>query len=55
MNIETSIKGAFESAEKREMLCKNAKPCPACGTKQVQLKEWIDEVVWKCRKCKHIW
>ena len=47
---------ALALAEKREVWCKSMKPCPECGTKQVQLQDWIDdEPDWKCRHCNHKW
>ena len=43
-------------AKKREEYCKNAKPCPKCGTNQIQLIGWgYNEAEWKCRFCKHRW
>ncbi len=36
---------------KRQALCDNAPTC-ACGSKQVQLVSWIDNVEWRCRECK---
>lgn len=30
------------------------RPCPKCGCKQVQLREWLNPPLhWKCRECKH--
>jgi len=49
MEISTSI----DLAKKREWLCKNSPRCPKCKTQQVQLKDWIEAVIWKCRICKH--
>lgn len=41
-------------ADRREMLCRNAKPCPACFTDQVQLVDYVAvPAQWKCRHCKH--
>ncbi len=42
--------------ERRKILCENTPSCPKCGESfQIQLKEWIEQVVWKCRTCKHKW
>lgn len=43
------------SMRKREALCKDAKPCPKCASKQVQLVEWVTAVLWRCRECKERW
>lgn len=56
-NEETDdlLRTALELTDKRETACKLVKPCPKCGTNQVQLVNWIDDIEWKCRHCKHIW
>jgi len=46
---------AFALADKRESFCKNVKPCPKCGTDQVQLVEWMNDAKWKCRECGFKW
>ena len=49
------LAGAIALADKRENACKNAKPCPKCGTNQVQIIGWFDKAQWRCRHCKHVW
>ena len=50
-NVIDWMKFGFEYAEKRRALCENAPTC-TCGSKQVQLLAWIDNVLWRCRDCK---
>lgn len=52
---ESMMAGAIAAAIRREEFSANAKPCPKCNAKQVQLKGWGDKALWKCRKCKHQW
>jgi ribosomal protein L37AE/L43A len=41
---------------KRELLKLVRVVCPKCGEDfQLQLKEWLERVVWKCRTCRHEW
>ena len=45
----------FEMARRREWSKANPKPCPKCGTMQVQLVDWsTDRLKMKCRHCKHV-
>lgn len=45
---------ALKIADRREALCRGMKPCPACGTMQVQLVDHIAvPAKWKCRQCGH--
>lgn len=53
--FQRNLDFALSLANKRLKYCKDAKPCPKCGTDQVQLVSWINEVEWKCRYCKHEW
>ena len=53
--MHDSIEAALKIVDKRESLCKNAQPCPKCKTKQIQLIEHINQVIWKCRHCKYEW
>lgn len=42
----------------RAAICREAKPCPKCETKQVQLISIAETEGcshWKCRHCKHKW
>ncbi len=55
MNVDFSLKRSLELADKRDNACKSMKPCPECGTEQVQLTSWIDSIQWKCRHCKFEW
>lgn len=56
MDWKEHFKAALALADKRELWCKQAKPCPECSSVQVQLRDWIgDEPEWKCRTCKHKW
>ena len=46
----------IDYARKRKRLCEDAPSCPKCAEdQQIQLKEWINNVKWKCRTCKHQW
>ena len=41
---------------RRERLCRSFLPCPACGTRQVQLMLdalFIRFTWWRCRECGH--
>jgi len=49
------LSAAVRLTEKREHYCKHMKPCPECGTNQVQLTNWTDDAEWKCRHCRHKW
>lgn len=43
----------LEMADRREWVKSNAKPCPYCGTMQVQLTQWQTPTLqFKCRHCK---
>lgn len=40
--------------ERRERAAKQMKPCPKCGSMQVQLVDWrTDTLHHRCRTCKH--
>lgn len=40
--------------DRRERAAKQMKPCPQCGSVQVQLVDWSTPVLrHKCRHCKH--
>lgn len=42
--------------DRREAAAKQARPCPECGTEQVQLTSWLHALNhWRCRKCGHRW
>lgn len=38
--------------KRREDASKNVPCCPECGTYQVQLVSWVQELKYKCRHCK---
>lgn len=38
--------------KRREDASKNIPHCPGCGTYQVQLVSWVQELKYKCRHCK---
>jgi len=40
-------------AMRRERLAANMPTC-SCGSKQVQLVTWFDDVKWRCRECRLI-
>lgn len=43
----------LEMADRREAAAKHAKPCPFCGSIQVQLTQWATPALqFKCRTCK---
>lgn len=45
---------ALELVDRRESAAKQHRPCPNCGTEQVQLTDWTTPLLkWKCRLCKH--
>lgn len=46
------MSAALALADKRLELGKKQPRCGGCGSKQMQLTEWIERVVYKCRKCK---
>lgn len=69
-HVGQAISRALESAEPdmvlcveqvtklRAAICREAKPCPKCETKQVQLISIAEAEGcshWKCRHCKHKW
>lgn len=40
--------------ERRERASRQMKPCPECGSVQVQLVDWTTDILrHKCRHCKH--
>ena len=53
-----SIQIALDLADKRRALC-NRFPkvkCPRCGEAfQMQLKDWITQIIWRCRMCFYEW
>lgn len=58
--VQDAIDMALEDAEKREEFSKHSPACPMCGTRQVQLMDWINnkkinEADWKCRHCHCEW
>jgi transposase-like protein len=48
------IEEALIYADKRKRLGKLHIYCPECKSDQLQLKEWIVKVQFKCRKCKKV-
>ena len=54
-DLTSLLSSAIAMADRRELYCKSMKPCPACGTNQVQLVDWTVTAEWKCRKCRHKW
>jgi transposase-like protein len=51
-----SLENAVYLADRRVKLCSPSPVCPACGTEQVQLVDWIElPVRWRCRECRHRW
>ena len=55
VGLNALLNAALSLTDKREEYCRNAKPCPACNTEQVQLVDWTNGAEWKCRHCKHEW
>ena len=56
MSMEVDWDAVLALADKRDAWCKAMKPCPGCGTKQVQLCDWVgEEPAWKCRQCSFRW
>ena len=53
--MDEIIEDAITISDKRLEAMKQAIPCPACGTDQVQLVNWIDNIEWKCRHCSNVW
>ncbi len=53
INIEELNNKIFPLADRRELLCKYAPPCPQCGEyKQIQLLVWDETpAIWRCRYC----
>ena len=48
------IDRALKWADRRDFLGNHIPVCPACDSRQVQLRDWVPVVaVWKCRVCKH--
>lgn len=44
---------------RKDYLKAHAPACPECGSKQVQLLNYMDmfpiPATWKCRRCKRVW
>jgi len=49
------IEAVLELSEKRMRYGKIHPTCSKCGTRQVQLVDWFNNPVWKCRHCKFSW
>ncbi len=42
--------------DRREYAASKVTPCSMCGTKQVQLLDYLgDYIKFRCRHCKHEW
>lgn len=48
------MEGVIELSKEREAIRKTAKPCPDCGSEQVQIIGYSPPS-WKCRKCSYKW
>ena len=51
-----SVTEMIRCSEKRKEICKQLQMCVCsrCGSSQIQLTKWIDNVTTKCRCCKHL-
>lgn len=46
----------MQCVRRRDAAMAAAIPCPCCGTKQVQLLDWLGErFKYRCRKCSQEW
>lgn len=50
-----SVTEMIRCSEERKEICKQLQTCVCskCGSRQVQLTHWINNVTIKCRSCKH--
>lgn len=52
----SSFEAMVALVDRRERAAKQVKPCPSCGTVQVQLTSWFGRFAqWRCRHCGEVW